>query len=295
MKRNPLALTRKLSSIYDTPPPPGHINIIVWTGKLTLNCWIVGEEMGQIFPVVINDSQYVCDLHRAIKKEKSLALENIDASDLVLWEVSIPKSQWSEEKIREKMKGNPLASTTKLSSIYRTLPQRGHVHIIALSRKLTLNCWIVGEEMRQIFSVTINDNQYISDLQRAIKKEKSLALENIDASDLVSWEVSIPKSQFSEEKIREGMKGDPLDSTTTLSSIYCTPPQRDHVHIIAWSPKLNFDVACWIVEKQNTSRMISVSVNSNQLVSDLRWMLKEKSIVPNNVDARLIGLWRVRP
>jgi len=107
--------------------------------------------------------------------------------------VSIPKSQWTEEKIHEEMKGNPLASTKKLSSIYRTLSQPGHVHIIALSHKLTLNCWIVGEEMRQTFSVTINDNQNISDLHRAIKKEKRLALENIDASDLVLWEVRASK------------------------------------------------------------------------------------------------------
>ena len=91
MKGNPLAFTGKLSSIYDTPPQQSHVNIIVWTGKLTLNCWIVGEEMGQIFFVDISDSQYVCDLHRAIKKEKLVALENVDASDLVLWEVRASK------------------------------------------------------------------------------------------------------------------------------------------------------------------------------------------------------------
>jgi hypothetical protein len=58
---------------------------------LTLNCWIVGDEMGQIFPLAINDSQYVCDLHLAIKKEKLVALEKVDASDLVLWEVRASK------------------------------------------------------------------------------------------------------------------------------------------------------------------------------------------------------------
>ncbi len=47
--------------------------------------------------------------------------------------------------------------------------------------------------MRQIFSVTINGNQYVSDLRQAIKKEKRLALENVDASDLVLREVRASK------------------------------------------------------------------------------------------------------
>jgi len=90
------------------------------------------------------------------------------------------------------MKGTRLASTKK-SCIYHTLPQQDHVHIIAWSGRLTLFCWIVGEEMRQIFSVTINGNQYVSDLRQAIKKEKRLALENVDASDLVLREVRASK------------------------------------------------------------------------------------------------------
>ena len=88
MKGDPLAFTRKLSSIYGTPPQQGHVNIIVWTGKLTLNCWIVGEEMSQIFPVTINDNQYISDLHRAIREEKRLALED---SNIELWEVRASK------------------------------------------------------------------------------------------------------------------------------------------------------------------------------------------------------------
>ena len=54
-----------------------------------------------------------------------------------------------------------------------------------------LTCWIIGEEIRHDFTVTVNNNQDIGDLKRAIKEKRPYALQNIDVSDLMLWKVRI--------------------------------------------------------------------------------------------------------
>ena len=86
-------------------------------------------------------------------------------------------------------KADPLVSTERLSYVYPIPPQEGHLHIVAWSSKLILTCWIIGEEIRRDFTVSINNNQDVDDLKQAMKEKRHFALQNIDASDLMLWKV----------------------------------------------------------------------------------------------------------
>ena len=100
---------------------------------------------------------------------------------------------WHEKNIYEETnKVEPLASGMRLSNIYPTPPQEGHVHVVAWSSKLILNCWVVGEDIENGFTVTVNHNQDVSDLRKqVIKERKHSVLQNIDASDLMLWKVRV--------------------------------------------------------------------------------------------------------
>ena len=51
---------------------------------------------------------------------------------------------------------------------------------------------------------------------------------------------------------------------------------------------------CWFV-KTGTRQMSPITVNSNQRVGELRWLLKDIPFVPGNIPADELRLWRVRP
>ena len=66
--------------------------------ELWLNCWILGDRLGSVFPVHISSSQTVGILKKEIKKEVHLELDDHPTHLLDLWKVSsrallIPRSQ----------------------------------------------------------------------------------------------------------------------------------------------------------------------------------------------------------
>ena len=58
--------------------------------ELTLNCWILGLDNANAFPVDILRSQTVGHLKGAIKKQKENALGRVDADQLGIWKVNTP-------------------------------------------------------------------------------------------------------------------------------------------------------------------------------------------------------------
>ena len=173
-------------------------------------CWIVGDPLTERFLVEIDNSKKVKDLRQAIKQERGDALGNVNAVNIMLWkvcgyllrsppcqpaQVAIPIKwdHWHEKNIRDVIsQACPLAATEGLSSVYRypTTPEYDHVHIIVWTGTLNLSCWIVGEETRRMFPVTINNSQDVADLQRVIKEKRLSAVSpNIDELDLTLWKV----------------------------------------------------------------------------------------------------------
>ena len=87
-------------------------------------------------------------------------------------------------------------------------------------------------------------------------------------------------------------KADPLVPTERLIKVYPTKPENHHVHIIAWTGKVNFN--CWIVGEY-TRRIFPVTINNDQHVADLQRVVKEKRrSVMSNIDELDLMLWKVR-
>jgi hypothetical protein len=68
---------------------------------LELNCLVHGDDPHNIFPVKIASTESVGTLKKAIKEEKKVTLEHIDADALKLWKVSIPVDAEYKENVGE--------------------------------------------------------------------------------------------------------------------------------------------------------------------------------------------------
>ena len=179
----------------------------------TLECWIVGDLLTERFLIEVNSDKRVKDLRQAIKQERDDALRDIKVVNIMLWkvcellpglssrslpyqpaQVSIPIKwdHWHEKNIHEAIsQAYPLAATERLSSVYPTTPEQDHVHVIVWTRELNLSCWVIAEETRRIFPVTISNNQCVADLQRLIKEKTHYVVQsnNDNALDLMLWTV----------------------------------------------------------------------------------------------------------
>jgi len=59
------------------------------SGTLELFCWVKGDPLDQAFPLKIAGTETVGALKKAIKEEKKVAFEQVDADALKLWAVSV--------------------------------------------------------------------------------------------------------------------------------------------------------------------------------------------------------------
>jgi hypothetical protein len=68
----------------------------------------------------------------------------------------------------------------------RSQPQK----IFVMSNILELNCWVLGDDLRSVFSVEIPSSKAVSYLKKAIKEDEKHAFNGIDADLLDLWKVS---------------------------------------------------------------------------------------------------------
>ena len=61
-----------------------------------------------------------------------------------------------------------------------------------MAGKISLNCWIVGLDKANRFSVDVPLSKTVDHLKKAIKKEKEPTLNHIAADQLKIWKVSDP-------------------------------------------------------------------------------------------------------
>ncbi|KIM73122.1 hypothetical protein PILCRDRAFT_733222 [Piloderma croceum F 1598] len=99
---------------------------------------------------------------------------------------------------------------------------------------LELNCFVHDDDPRHVFPVKIARTESIGTLKKAIKEEKKVALEHVDAEALRLWKVSIPvNGGFKENVSRVELKDeDELSPVDTLSDVFSEVPARKHLHII---------------------------------------------------------------
>ena len=100
---------------------------------MTLNCWIYGDVIGNVFLVDISSTKTIAALKEAIKDKRAEALRDVDADDLDLYkpnnyvprpyQENLSKIILSEHAQLLQMAGN------KLSEVFLDLPPK-HIHII---------------------------------------------------------------------------------------------------------------------------------------------------------------------
>jgi len=58
-----------------------------------------------------------------------------------------------------------------------------------------LNCLLLNEDKKKVFTVKISDSENVSILKKLIKEENPRHLAHLDASDLILWKVILPPDQ----------------------------------------------------------------------------------------------------
>jgi hypothetical protein len=58
-----------------------------------------------------------------------------------------------------------------------------------------LNCLLVNEDKRNVFTVEVSESKNVSFLKELIKAKKAPHLDRFAASDLILWKVILPSDQ----------------------------------------------------------------------------------------------------
>jgi hypothetical protein len=98
---------------------------------------------------------------------------------------------------------------------------------------LSLNCFVLGDDPKKIFTVKIPKTDNVSILKKLIKEEKASRLGHVDASDLDLWSVSIPVDCNLNESIGHlRLDGsEQLLPVEELSKVF-SDPLKKHLHVV---------------------------------------------------------------
>ncbi|KAF9090364.1 hypothetical protein BGX27_002282, partial [Mortierella sp. AM989] len=100
---------------------------------LTLFCIVSGEQASNAFPIKVSSTETIGEFKNAIKMGKPSAFKHIEASDLVIWRVSIPIDEDADD---ETIAANNIDSkrllkaTGSLSNAFKDGVPEGTIHII---------------------------------------------------------------------------------------------------------------------------------------------------------------------
>ena len=120
----------------------------------------------------------------------------------------------------------------------RKMPEDCHIRTIAMSRNLSLNCLVLGDDPEKMFTVEIENTKYVSILKDRIKDKNSSSFSNVDSKNIDLWMVDLKMDGLGVEPVHVN-----LDNYTKLS-----PPRKklsfffnnivddEHLHIIAKAP-----------------------------------------------------------
>ena len=102
---------------------------------------------------------------------------------------------------------------------------------------LSLNCFVLGSDSSEVFTVKIPKTENVSILRDLIKEKQSPRLDHAVASELILSQVSLPVDtitpQLTVEDITTGQK---LHAVKKISSIFGEALVDEHVHILVQAP-----------------------------------------------------------
>ncbi|RUS30826.1 hypothetical protein BC938DRAFT_478913, partial [Jimgerdemannia flammicorona] len=115
-------------------------------------------------------------------------------------------------------------------------PQEGRKWPMKMEEVVTLFCYVHGNPAEEVFSVEIGGNKPISELQKAIKAERT-EFASVNASSLTLWKISIPyddiaNTDFKFEDSKDMKKLRPIDRI----SVFFDDFHGDDVHVLVQLP-----------------------------------------------------------
>ena len=134
-----------------------------------------------------------------------------------------------------------------------------------MSDILNLNFWVIGNDPRRVFPITIAKSETVGGLMDAIKDKmmsdtaahtlylwKVSKILNVNIDDLILWKVSILvdndfKDTISQFKFEHGQSLSPM---AKLSKVFADEPEESHLHIVVEvpSPEPEFDLNCSVLK-----------------------------------------------
>ena len=124
-----------------------------------------------------------------------------------------------------------LLGTASNTSLEVTQP----VPVLDPTQLLSLNCFVLGDDLKKLFTLKIPKTENVSILKKLIKEEKASRLEHVDASDLQLWNVSIPVNGDADERLKSINNLEPLDALLRLSDVF-PHVEENHLHVVVQSP-----------------------------------------------------------
>ena len=108
------------------------------------------------------------------------------------------------------------------------------VRVVDPAQLFSVNCLIVGDDRKKVFTVEVAKDKNVSILKDEIKKKKAPHLNHIAASDLELSRTSLTVN----DKLKEVVKTtpfQPLDPVEPLLSLFQTLEER-HLHVVVRAP-----------------------------------------------------------
>ncbi|KAF9231061.1 hypothetical protein BU15DRAFT_56597 [Melanogaster broomeanus] len=220
------------------------------SGILELECWVHGEDTGRIFPVEISSTKTVAALKEAIKNKNPVGFWDVDPRNLDLYPFRLPDHDENLEDALNQWQSNGnsrLNSRLKLSLCFPKSDEGKWLIIVNapsswnLGETIPLNCLVLGENSRNVFTVEIASTKNVALLKNLIKSSKQITFRDVDADALVLWEA--PKSLLcNDDALKATIKGlhleakDALFPASRLSQIFPEPPNPDYLHIVVEPP-----------------------------------------------------------
>ena len=100
---------------------------------------------------------------------------------------------------------------------------------------LSLNCFVLGDDLKRVFIVEVEKTKKVGILKTLIKKENSSSFRNVDSKNIDLWNVSIPKDDDADERLKSIYNLEPLDALLRLSDVF-PHVEEYHLHVIVQSP-----------------------------------------------------------
>jgi hypothetical protein len=98
---------------------------------LMLNCSVLGDDVSQVFPIKIANTESVGTLKETIKEKNPEAFRHVDARSLIIWKVSIPNDRLQQSlTILDLTDESSLSSMDDLIDVFSEEPRHKHLHIV---------------------------------------------------------------------------------------------------------------------------------------------------------------------